>query len=199
MKITQYPLGPLEANCYVIAGEQGHCAVVDPGGQGRELAARIRRAGLKPQYVLLTHGHYDHVGGVQELTEEFPGLPVYLHQKDTELTPSLCLGLMWTAFYDEGDTLPLDELTIRVLHTPGHTPGSVCLLIGGSLFTGDTLFEGSCGRVDFPGGSWQQMLQSLGRLGRLEGNYPVFPGHGAPTDLAAERAENGYMKEAKKK
>lgn len=199
MKITQYPLGPLQANCYVIAGQDGHCAVIDPGGQGQELAAQIRRDGYKPQFVLLTHGHYDHVGGVKALTEEFPGLPVYLHSGDTELSPSLCLGLMWTDFYQEGDTLTLDELTIRVLHTPGHTPGSVCLMIGESLFTGDTLFTGSCGRVDFPGGSWQHMLQSLGRLGRLEGDYTVFPGHGGSTTLAAEREDNGYVREAMKR
>lgn len=199
MNITNYALGPLEANCYVVAGQDGSCAVIDPGGQGRELAAELRRAGLKPRFVLLTHGHYDHVGGVKELTEEFPGLKVYLHPKDTELTPSLCLGLMWTDFYEDGDCLPLDELTIQVLHTPGHTPGSVCLMIGESLFTGDTLFAGSCGRVDFPGGDWQQMLKSLGRLGRLDGNYTIFPGHGGATELAVERAENGYVREALKR
>lgn len=105
-------------------------------------------------------------------------------------------GLSWTNTYGEGDTLSLDSISFRVLHTPGHTPGSVCLIAGNLLFSGDTLFAGSCGRTDFPGGSWKDMLASLKRLAQLEGDYTVLPGHGEASTLETERATNPYMKEA---
>ena len=200
MQITVFQLGQLGANCYIVADEQAKtCAVVDPGGQGRQLAQWLRDKGLTPRLVLLTHGHFDHVGGVQELVGEFPGLPVYLHPNDTKLTPDLSRGLFWTDFYEDGDELAMDGLTFRVLHTPGHTPGSVCLQVDDVLLTGDTLFAGSCGRTDFPGGSWQQLMDSFARLSKLPGNFGVLSGHGESSDLDTERASNPYMKEAMKR
>ena len=187
-------------NCYILMDETKKvCAVVDPGGQGRQLAQWLRDKGLTPRLVLLTHGHFDHVGGVQELVGEFPGLPVYLHPNDTKLTPDLSRGLFWTDFYEDGDELAMDGLTFRVLHTPGHTPGSVCLQVDDVLLTGDTLFAGSCGRTDFPGGSWQQLMDSFTRLSKLPGNFGVLSGHGESSDLDTERASNPYMKEAMKR
>ena len=200
MQITVFQLGVLGANCYIVADEQAKsCAVVDPGGQGRQVARWLREQGLTPKYVLLTHGQFDHVGGVKELAEEFPGLPVYLHPNDTQLTPELSKGLFWTDFYEEGDELTMDGLTFRVYHTPGHTPGSVCLRVDDVLLTGDTLFAGSCGRTDFPGGSWSQLMDSFARLAKLPGNYGVLSGHGESSDLDTERAANPYMKEAMKR
>ena len=200
MQITVFQLGQLGANCYIVADEQAKtCAVVDPGGQGRQVAQWLRQEGLTPWLVLLTHGHFDHVGGVQELVGEFPGLPVYLHPNDTKLTPDLSRGLFWTDFYEDGDELAMDGLTFRVLHTPGHTPGSVCLQVDDVLLTGDTLFAGSCGRTDFPGGSWQQLMDSFARLSKLPGNFGVLSGHGESSDLDTERASNPYMKEAMKR
>ena len=136
------------------------------------------------------------MGGVKGLLNQFPGLPVYVHPGDTKLTPQLSRGLFWTDFYEDGDELAMDGISFRVLHTPGHTPGSVCLQAGDVLLTGDTLFAGSCGRTDFPGGSWEQMMASLARLAALPGNFKVFPGHGEATDLDAERIYNPCMKEA---
>ena len=128
MQITIFQLGMLGANCYIVADEQAKsCAVVDPGGEGSALAGWLRAQNLTPKYVLLTHGHFDHVGGVKALAGEFPGLPVYVHPADTKLTPELSMGLFWTDFYEEGDQIAMDAITFRVLHTPGHTPGSVCL------------------------------------------------------------------------
>ena len=200
MQITMFQLGQLGANCYIVADEQAKtCAVVDPGGQGAELAQWLQQQGLTPKFVLLTHGHFDHVGGVKRLVEAFPGLPVYLHPNDTKLTPDLCQGLWWTDFYEEGDELQMDAVTFRVYHTPGHTPGSVCLMAGDVLLTGDTLFAGSCGRTDFPGGSWAQLMESFSRLHQLPGDYKVLSGHGEATTLEAERRRNPYMKEAMKR
>jgi len=200
MQITIFQLGMLGANCYIVADEQAKsCAVVDPGGQGGALAGWLQAQKLTPKYVLLTHGHFDHVGGVKELVEAYPGLPVYLHPEDTKLTPELSKGLFWTDFYEEGDQITMDGITFRVLHTPGHTPGSVCLQAENVLLTGDTLFAGSCGRTDFPGGSWDQLMDSFARLAKLPGDYSVLSGHGEGSTLEAERSHNPYMKEAMKR
>ena len=197
MEITVFQLGSLGTNCYIVKDEKA-CAIIDPGASGEALADWLEQEGLQPKFVLLTHGHYDHVGGVESLRDRFAGLPVYVHEADTRLTPDLSHGLQWTNFYGEGDVLTMGKLSFRVLHTSGHTPGSVCLLCGDALFCGDTLFAGSCGRVDFPGGSWTEMLYSLGRLSKLEDHLQVLPGHGEPSTIQAERQYNPYMKEAMK-
>lgn len=197
MKLYSFPLGPLETNCYVVADEAtGRCAIVDPGDDGAAVAQWLAQQQLTPAYLFLTHGHYDHVGGIADLRAEYPDLPVYIHTADTALPPQLSRGLSWTHTYDEGDTISMDSIPFRVLHTPGHTPGSVCLVAGNLLLSGDTLFAGSCGRTDFPGGSWQQMLASLKKLAQLEGDYTILPGHGGATTLQTERDTNPYMKEA---
>ena len=197
MKLYSFPLGPLETNCYVVADEAtGRCAIVDPGDDGAAVAQWLEQQQLTPAYLFLTHGHYDHVGGIADLRAEYPDLPVYVHTADTALPPQLSRGLSWTNTYDEGDTISMDSIAFHVLSTPGHTPGSVCLVAGNLLLSGDTLFAGSCGRTDFPGGSWQQMLASLKKLAQLEGDYTVLPGHGGATTLQTERDTNPYMKEA---
>lgn len=197
MKLYSFPLGPLETNCYVVADEAtGRCAIVDPGDDGAAVAQWLAQQQLTPAYLFLTHGHYDHVGGIADLRAEYPDLPVYVHEADIALPPQMTRGLSWTHTYDEGDTISMDSITFHVLSTPGHTPGSVCLVAGNLLLSGDTLFAGSCGRTDFPGGSWQQMLASLKKLAQLEGDYTVLPGHGGATTLQTERDTNPYMKEA---
>ena len=139
---------------------------------------------------------------MRPLLERYPDVPVYIHRKDTAadrggdllFTP---VGEKNQRYYQEGDTLPLGGLTIRVLETPGHSEGSVCLLVEGQhvLFAGDTLFRCSCGRCDFPGGDYRKMLSSLARLASLEGDYRVLPGHDRETTMDYERRVNPYMRQ----
>ena len=200
MRIATFQLGALGTNCYIVIDEQAKtCAIVDPGASGEAVADWLKNEDLQPKYVLLTHGHYDHVGGVAALRARYADIPVYVHEADTHLTPTLTKGLEWTHFYGEGDVLTVGSISLKVLHTPGHTPGSVCLQAEDVLLTGDTLFADSCGRTDFPGGSWSRMMDSLIRLANLSGDFRVLPGHMEDTTLERERKHNPYMKEATKR
>lgn len=212
MEIRRIYIPSVYVNCYLLVDEStGAMAVIDPGDDiADSLGHFCVDNGWDLRAVFLTHGHYDHVGGVTALRKKFPDVPVYLHPtdagKDDRLTPTAHLGPL--TFWGEGDTVPLGNLTVEVLHTPGHTPGSVCLLCrdpnaGGdplsgrdALFTGDTLFAGSIGRTDFPSGSEADMMASLKRLGKLEGNYNLFPGHEGVSTLSRERQTNPYLREA---
>ena len=192
MNITILQLGALQTNCYIVS-DGTVCAVVDPGDSGDRVADWLESQDLTPLCILLTHGHFDHVGGAAALQRRYPGIEIYVHEADTQLTANLSRGLVWTKHYGEGDTVTVGAMTFRVLHTPGHTPGSVCLLCGDVLFSGDTLFAGSCGRTDFPKGSHSRMKQSLARLAALEGDLRVLPGHGGETTLERERKYNPYF------
>ena len=195
LKIHTLVLGSYQTNCYIIHDESSKsCCVIDPGYTPDVILEELHRLGLTLEAVLLTHCHFDHVGGVKELAAE-TGCRVYLCPEDLTMPPMFTGGrLHYTHTYEEGDTLSLSGLTIQVIHTPGHTPGSVCLLIENTMFSGDTLFAGSCGRTDLPGGNWTAIRKSLIRLSSLETNYWVRPGHGESTTLAEEKRYNPYMK-----
>lgn len=194
MKICTLPLGQLETNCYLVADGDGVAAVIDPAAAPERILQTARDSSLTIQAILLTHGHFDHVGAVAGLTQALR-CPVWMHENELTLPEYLTDGpLYYTDGYGEGDTVTVGGLQFTVLHTPGHTPGSVCLRCGDALFTGDTLFAGSCGRTDFSGGSGSEMCRSLRRLAQLPGDLAVYPGHGEATTLAREKRENPYLR-----
>ena len=192
MNIQKLTLGLYQTNTYNLSNDT-EAAVIDPGYEPDTILDALEGKELKA--ILLTHGHFDHVGAVKELVAE-TGCKVYIHASDLSLPPMITAGqLYYTHTYAEGDTVcPIEGAQIAVMHTPGHTPGSVCLLWGQELFAGDTLFAGSCGRVDLPGGDPAQMMQSLNRLASLQADYRVHPGHGPSTTLSQEKRHNPYMR-----
>ena len=186
MQINELTVGIVQTRCYVLGREEGQeCIVIDPGAE----AARIRKAagGRRIAAILLTHGHFDHIGAVRELMDA--GTRLVIHPLDAPMLtdPELNAGKMLlrrsvtapeaTDLVREGDEPEFAGLKIKVLHTPGHTPGSVCYLTEGELFTGDTLFEYGWGRTDLPGGSEEQMEQSLRRLMPMIRTIPFHAGH----------------------
>ena len=192
MNIKTLILGPLQVNCYIL-WETEQCLVIDPGFEPERVMKTCDELGLKIQAILLTHGHFDHVGGVKKIAEK-TGCQVFLHPDELSLPPFITSGkLYYTDTYAEGDEITLAGMTFTVLHTPGHTPGAVCLHFGEHLFTGDTLFAGSCGRTDLPGGSFATIKASLKRLASLPGNASIYPGHGEETTLETERQNNPYF------
>ena len=195
MKMTTMALGAYQTNCYLAWSEESdECIVVDPGYEPERVLAQTEKLGKKIVAILLTHGHFDHVGGVKEIAAE-TDCKVYIHERDLSMPQQMTAGrLYYTHTYGEGDVLNLAGLSLGVLHTPGHTPGSVCLTVEDTMFSGDTLFQDSCGRTDLPGGSWTEICASLKRLVSLEEDYKVYPGHGPSTTLNEEKQYNPYMR-----
>lgn len=204
MRIEQMVLGQFATNCYIVSGAKtGRAVIIDPADDAPLILKRIGGMGVTPEAVLLTHGHYDHFLAVPGLQKEWKGLPVYCHPLDCpKETEEYDMGQVFptvTAFSDvrplsDGQELSVAGLDFKVLHTPGHTPGSVTFLVKDAMFSGDTLFAGSIGRTDFDGGDDGKMMESLKRLGSISENYRVFPGHEGTTNLDYEKKHNPYLK-----
>ncbi len=205
MKVTTLPLGQMQTNCYILTDEKtGHSAVVDPGICLPVLEEEIKKSDVK--YILLTHGHFDHIWGVKDVKEK-TGAKVVISESDAKCLGdneyNLCqdVGIKMNVTeaditVKDGDVIDLGDERITVLSTPGHTDGSVCYLCENSriMLSGDTLFCLTCGRTDMLGGDSEKMRQSLIKLKNLEGDYRILPGHNRETTLNNERVRNRYMK-----
>ena len=201
MKVKLLRVGPIGTNCYILEDDQTNlAAVIDPGDEPELIQEALEKEGVEVRYLLLTHGHYDHTTAVPALHRVYPQADIYIHQADANGAGSTSFPLTGEVddlkLYDEGDVIRLGDHEIQVLHTPGHSPGSVTLKVEDVLFTGDTLFAGSCGRTDLRGGSYEQIMQSLKRLGELKGDFHVCPGHEATSTLERERRSNPFLMEA---
>lgn len=206
MRITRIAGGLLPTNCYLLTDvETGATAVIDPGFENAELTKAVTDIGVENiKAILLTHGHFDHIMGAPKL-KKLTNAPIYIHFEDMMFTSDHSLNLSGIVVSEkvetftadvplnDGEQIELGNLIIRVMHTPGHTIGSCCYIVEDAIFTGDTLMKCSCGRTDFPTGSYPQMLDSLKRLRNLEGDYHIYPGHESETTLEYERKHNPYM------
>lgn len=204
MLIKAIPVGQLGTNCYLATEENTlKTAVIDPGDESGKILDYIEENRLQVEAIFLTHGHHDHWLGLEGLRDALD-VPVYINKKDSYPIgdQSKAKAMKFPAddkilYYAEGDELQIGGLSFRVLETPGHSSGSVCLLCQDVIFSGDTLFRDSCGRTDFEDGDMRAMLKSLLRLASLPGDYEVYPGHMDFTTLSRERAFNYYMNYAR--
>lgn len=204
MQFEVLPVGPYQANCALLWDDPAAAWVVDPGADAPDILARVKALGLRVGVIVLTHAHFDHISAVNDILRAFP-VPVYLHAADEAFafSPMNAMapyrptarpaGLVTDR--GDGDTLACGNLSATVLHTPGHTPGGCCLHFAADklLVAGDTLFAGSVGRTDFPGGSWEQLEASLARLAKLPDDTRVICGHGPTTTIGTEKRSNPYL------
>ena len=200
MLVKTIPVGQLETNCYVVTDETSmDCAVIDPGDESNAILNYLEEHKMTCRAILITHGHWDHTGAANAIVEE-TGADLYIHQLDTTSDPMEArykyLASDNTRFYDEGDEIHIGSLVFRVMFTPGHSPGGVTLVCEDAVFCGDTLFRGSCGRTDLPGGDINEELRSILRICKLPGEYDIYPGHMDSTTLERERYFNYYCRQA---
>ena len=200
MLIKTLSVGEMETNCYVVTNENTlHAVVIDPGDESNTILDYLEDNHLHCDAIFLTHGHFDHVGAVSAVAEE-TGAVIYLNRKDdAAVRQSFHFPFSLPSDgknYQDGDSIEAAGMTFEVIETPGHTPGSVCLKVEDALFTGDTLFRGSCGRTDLDGGNLDDMMQSLKKICSLEGEFEVYPGHMEASSLLRERLFNYYCRRA---
>ena len=207
MKLYYMPLGAYGTNCYIAHNEEDNtCLVIDPGDEGEKLKEILDSHEFKVQGILLTHGHSDHIGAVQALVEAYQ-IPVYIHKRDAEYLTnpevnlsaysghSITVDVGDVHYVKEGDTISLGDMTFTVIETPGHTPGGVCYYTKGTLFAGDTLFQGSVGRTDFPNGDFEQLSKAIReKLYILPDDTKVYPGHGGQTTIGDEKQSNPFVR-----
>lgn len=206
MKLYRMPLGALGTNCYIVVDEVSKvCYLVDPGGEGERVQQILEEKELILEGILLTHGHGDHIGGIQHLVDTYH-VPVYISEKDRDFLtdPNLNLSghMMQPITVDgdiriirEGDTISWGALSFSVLETPGHTPGGVCFYGHGVLFAGDTLFQGSIGRTDFMYGNFEDLAKAIKeKLYPLPEETVVYPGHGPETTIGYEKQYNPFVR-----
>ena len=203
MKVSYFAVGALGTNCYIVS-HNSRAAIIDPGGDAQRILNTVKCDNLTVDCILLTHAHFDHIMAVDELCEA-TGAPVYVGAGDAPMLYDANLNLSAMVYPEqrverspdrllfEGDVVRVGDATLTVMETPGHTRGSVCYLGEDVLFSGDTLFAGSIGRTDLPGGDMVTLRRSLARLASLDGDFTVYSGHGEETTLSYEKAANPYL------
>lgn len=209
MKIDRLILGEFQTNCYVARRSETDkdCLIIDAGLQPDQLVDFLKDRQLNPSALILTHGHIDHIGGLNKLRQHYPNLKVYIHPEDAEMLTgtknnlSQLTGMIATTepadfTLTDGQLIEQVGLKLKTIHTPGHTPGGICLYSkeNRTAFVGDTLFADSVGRTDFPGGNMSQLLKSIKeKILTLPPETTVYPGHGQPTTIAREMAANPFL------
>ncbi|NLM28732.1 MAG: MBL fold metallo-hydrolase [Clostridiaceae bacterium] len=197
--------GLVNSNVYVVAGNSGG-VIIDCGCPAERIIEAVKKTGIDIKDVILTHGHFDHMYYIDSI-RELAGMRIHIHKNDADfLTDPVKSGLMFLHrrgaksinpadnLLDDGDILKIGDLELKILHTPGHTPGSICILVVNNVFTGDTLFHTSIGRTDFPGGSHKDIVKSIkNKLFTLPEDTVVYPGHGEPTDIGHEKRNNPFV------
>lgn len=206
MKITNLPSGPLAVNTYLVEDEATKKGfIVDPGGYNPQLTKQIEDEGIDIEYIILTHGHSDHIGGVNPHKDKLPGAKVVANQAEVpmlanaQMNMSAMMGGAVTVTPDltvkDGDTLKVGNMELKFVHTPGHSPGGMCIITGNAVFCGDTLFCQSIGRTDFPGCSFNELADSIrNKLYVLPDNTQAFPGHMGPTTIGYEKENNPFVR-----
>jgi hydroxyacylglutathione hydrolase len=204
MRITKKQLGTLQTNSYLVISEKNNAVLIDIGQGASEILNIAKKENIIIKKIFLTHGHFDHILGVSEIVENTSAM-VYISKGDEEMlndcTKNLgeycgysnCKNIALDVIVADGDEISLDELTFKVIETPGHTKGSVLYICNDNIFSGDTLFKEEVGRIDLYGGSYKQLKQSLEKFKKLDGEYNIFCGHGEDTTLAYELANNRYL------
>ena len=193
-------VGGFEVNCSILS-ENGRAWIVDPGQEADRIVDLLAKKGLEPAAILLTHAHFDHISGIPGLIEKFPDLPIYVHENDIQMIghPLNQLPPEYTSFAKPKEVRGLESLEglegLEVIETPGHTPGGVCYYFPKDklLLSGDTLFAGSVGRTDLPGGDMATLMDSLQKLVALPDDTLVIPGHGMHTRIALEKSGNPFL------
>lgn len=205
MLIRRLVLGELETNCYIVWSEDGRGIIVDPADDAEQICAFIAAQNISVTAIVLTHVHFDHMLAAGEVCARL-GAPLYVGKGDADaltdsnrnlsrwFSPNIRIELTADGYLTEGDFVSVGDTTLNVLETPGHTPGCICLYGDGVLLSGDTLFCGSIGRLDFPGGNPQKMTDSLNRLLRLPVDTVVYSGHGPETTIGREKATNPFLR-----
>lgn len=206
MEYKRLPLGIYQANCYIIWDEESRkAAVIDPGGDFEELKTFIENNGLNVEYIILTHGHADHIGAVAEVKEYF-NAKIMIHEDDYEMLKKSEMNYSSQMGYKRieieadkklyhGEVIRVGNVSLEVIHTPGHTRGSICIKCENKIFSGDTLFAGSIGRTDLEGGSFEQIIASINeKLLVFSDDTEVYPGHGPSTTIGTEKKYNPFLK-----
>lgn len=203
LKLLRMMVGMYQSNCYILFDEDNDAVIIDPGAEGKRIVETIEKHNLNPKMILLTHGHSDHYGGVNEVLSSYD-IPLYMSKEDQEMLErdqrnidralgGFNIGEIKACYLvKDGDEIKFKDKVFKVVATPGHTKGSLCFIIDNAMFSGDMLFQGSIGRTDLPGGNYDEIMKSLKRLLEMPADLVVYPGHGGHTTIGFEK-ENNYF------